>query len=62
MNEKNKAVVSVYMEAEDVKLLDLLTRYTGRNRQYHLREALKRYLNTETKAIPTQFKQSILTN
>lgn len=62
MNEKNKAVISANITAEDLKELDLLTRFTGRNRQYHIREALQRYLATETSIIPKQFKQSILTN
>lgn len=59
MNEKIKAVISANITAEDLKELDLLTRFTGRNRQYHIREALKRYLADVSKNIPNSFKNSI---
>lgn len=59
MNKKNKTVISANIEGQDLTDLEIITRYTGMNRQIHVRRAIGEYIAKEIHKVPASIRKAL---
>jgi len=59
MNKKNKTVISANIEGQDLADLETITRYTGMNRQIHVRRAISEYIAKEIHKVPANIRKAL---